>query len=103
MSDEEKKKPLVYYSRIRDLLRGVYNGEEVKLNVSGDAKEPMLNWMEELIGLATESIVKGMPTKSKGEQEGQLSRKTVKKGDITKAKRIFREEMSKPKGKKGKR
>ena len=101
MSDEEKAKPLVYYSRIRELLRGVYNGEETKLNVSGDAKDPMLKWMEDLIGEAAEAIVAGMPTKSKGEQEGQLSRKTIKKTDITKGKRIFRESYKEPK-KKGK-
>ena len=102
MSDEEKKKPLVYYSRIRELLRGVYNGQEVKLNVAGVAKEPLLSWLEDLIAEAAECTVEAMPHKTKGEQEGELSRKTVKKGDVTKGKRIFRERYkeSKKKGKK---
>ncbi|NVM31445.1 MAG: hypothetical protein HWN65_21585 [Candidatus Helarchaeota archaeon] len=99
---EEVKKPLVYYSRIRELLRGTYEGKETKLNVSKEAKEPIINWLEDLIALALEALVEAMPAKSKGEQEGQLSRKTVKKGDITKGKRKFRENMSEPK-KKGKK
>ncbi|MHA1265900.1 MAG: hypothetical protein ACTSRS_11780 [Candidatus Helarchaeota archaeon] len=101
---EEAKKPLIYYSRIRELLRGVYEGKETKLNVSREAKDPMINWLEDLIKIALESLVEAMPTKSKGEQEGQLSRKTVKKTDITKAKRRFKEKMAEPaKKKKGKR
>lgn len=103
MSEEsEEKKPLVYYSRIRGLLKGIYNGEETKLNVSGDAKDPMLAWFEALIAEAAECIVEAMPVKSKGEQEGQLSRKTVKKGDVTKGKRVFRDRYKETK-KKGKK
>ena len=99
---EEASKPLVYYSRIRELLRGEYEGKETKLNVSKDAKEPMIAWLEDLIALALECLVEGMPHKSKGEQEGSLSRKTVKKGDITKGKRILKQKMGEPK-KKGKK
>ena len=99
---EEAKKPLVYYSRIRELLRGVYEGKETKLNVSRDAKDPLINWLEDLIALALQSLVEAMPTKTKGEQEGQLSRKTVKKGDITKGKRKLKESMGETK-KKGKK
>lgn len=100
---EEAKKPLVYYSRIRELLRGTYEGKETKLNVSKDAKEPLVNWLEELIGVALDSLVEAMPTKSKGEQEGQLSRKTVKKGDISKGKRVLKNKLGEPAKKKGKK
>lgn len=103
MAEEVKRpQPLVYYSRIRELLRGTYEGKETKLNVSRDAKDPMINWLEDLIKLALDNLVAAMPTKSKGEQEGQLQRKTVKKGDITKGKRKLRESFSEPK-KKGKK
>ena len=100
MSEEEAQKPLVYFSRVRELLRGVYEGKETKLNISGVAKEPLVKWLEEIITLALESLVEAMPTKQKGEQEGQLSRKTVKKGDITKGKRVFKDKFQeKPKKK----
>jgi len=87
---EEAKKSLIYFSRVRGLLKGTYEGQETKLNISKDARAALTNWLEELIGTALTSLVKAMPTKTKGEQEGQLSRKTVKKGDITKAKTQFR-------------
>ena len=90
---EEQKKPLIYRSRVRELLRGVYDGNETKLNVSKDAKDPLINWCEALIKDAMESLVAAMPTKTKGEQEGQLSRKTVKKGDISKGKRQFKTKL----------
>ncbi|NVM55091.1 MAG: hypothetical protein HWN66_15405 [Candidatus Helarchaeota archaeon] len=97
---EEAKKPLVYYSRIRELLRGVYEGKEQKLNVSKESKDPMIGWLEDLIALALEALVEAMPHKTKGEQEGQLSRKTVKKGDITKGKRVLKQKMAEPAKKK---
>ncbi|TFG05007.1 MAG: hypothetical protein EU536_03245 [Promethearchaeota archaeon] len=100
---EEAKKPLVYYSRIRELLRGTYEGNETKLNVSKDAREPLVGWLEELIKIALESLVEAMPTKTKGEQEGQLSRKTVKKGDITKGKRQLKLKLGEAPKKKGKK
>ncbi|MFX1294597.1 MAG: hypothetical protein ACFFD2_07065 [Promethearchaeota archaeon] len=94
---EEKKKPICYYSRVRELLRGNYNNEDVRLNIAGDAKEPFLKWLEDLIKEACDSIVEGMPHKSKGEQEGQLSRKTVKKADIKAGQKKFGEHYEKKK------
>jgi histone H3/H4 len=103
---EEAKKSLIYFSRVRTLLKGTYEGQETKLNISKDARAPLVNWLEELIKQALDSLVKSMPTKSKGEQEGQLQRKTVKKGDITKAKRALKggpKEEKKPEKKKKKK
>lgn len=104
---EEAKKSLIYFSRVRTLLKGTYEGTETKLNISKDARAPLINWLEELINQALDSLVKSMPTKSKGEQEGQLQRKTVKKGDITKAKRALKappkEEKKAPEKKKKKK
>jgi len=103
-----KKTPLLLFSRdlqkpgnprLRELLRGVYNNEETRLNVAGAAKEPLLKWLEDLIKEACECIVEAMPHKTKGEQEGQLARKTIKKSDITKGKRIFREHYKEQKKK----
>jgi histone H3/H4 len=99
---EEAKKSLIYFSRVRVLLKGTYEGQETKLNISKDARMALINWLEELISSGLTSLVKAMPTKTKGEQEGQLSRKTVKKGDITRAKRVFKESFAEVK-KKGKK
>jgi hypothetical protein len=103
MTEEEKAKPLVYYSRVRELLRGVYDGKETKLNVSRDAKEALIQWCEALTKDAMVALVEAMPTKTKGEQEGQLSRKTVKKGDISKGKKVFKEKLTEQPKKKGKK
>jgi hypothetical protein len=95
----EAKKSMIYFSRVRGLLKGTYEGTETKLNISKDARIPLVNWLEELINSGLASLVKAMPTKTKGEQEGQLSRKTVKKGDITRAKRVFKDSFAEPKKK----
>ncbi|MHA1299215.1 MAG: hypothetical protein ACTSO9_07270 [Candidatus Helarchaeota archaeon] len=82
----EEKKSLIYWTRVKPLLRGVYEGEETKLNVAGAAVDPIIGYLEERIMEALQEIIDAMPKKTKGEHEGELIRKTVKASDVRKAK-----------------
>ena len=82
----EENKALIYWTRVKPLFRGVYEGEETKLNVSGAAVDPIIGYLEERIKEALDEIMVAMPRKTKGEHEGELIRKTIKPNDVRKAK-----------------
>ncbi len=82
----EEKKSLIYWTRVKPLFKGIYEGAETKLNVAGAAVDPIIGYLEERIMEALDEIIKAMPRKSKGEHEGELIRKTIKAGDVRKAK-----------------
>ena len=83
---EEKSGKLIYWTRIKPKFRGVYDSNEVKLNVAGDAVEKIVEFLEGKLMQGIEEIVDAMPKKSKGEHAGELVRKTIKVADVRKAK-----------------
>ncbi|MFX1450849.1 MAG: hypothetical protein ACFFCM_08405 [Promethearchaeota archaeon] len=84
--DMEEKKSLIYWTRVKPLFKGVYEGAETKLNVAGAAVDAIIGYLEERITEALDEIVQAMPRKTKGEHEGELIRKTIKASDVRKAK-----------------
>ncbi|MFX0135057.1 MAG: hypothetical protein ACFFDN_15555 [Candidatus Hodarchaeota archaeon] len=77
---------MIYWTRVKPLFKGVYEGAETKLNVAGAAVDSIIAYLEERIMEALNEIITAMPRKSKGEHEGELIRKTIKAADVRKAK-----------------
>ncbi|MHA1144330.1 MAG: hypothetical protein ACTSRW_06290 [Candidatus Helarchaeota archaeon] len=86
MSEGEKSGKLLYWTRVKPLFRGVYEGNETKLNVAGDAVEKIIEYLEGKLKAGIQEIVDSMPKKSKGDHAGELVRKTIKVADVRKAK-----------------
>ena len=86
MSEGEKSGKLIYWTRVKPLFHGVYEGNETKLNVAGDAVDKIVEYLESKIKAGIQEIVDAMPKKSKGDHAGELVRKTIKVADVRKAK-----------------
>ena len=65
-------------SKIRELL---VEGD-VKIRVSGEAKEDLAKYLDEALAVAAKELIDKLPRKSKGKEKGQLKRITLKPEDF---------------------
>ncbi len=78
MSDKYKPQ-FILSSKVKALFLGP-NGE--KIRIAGDAKDKVMQYLDEKVKEGVQELIQKLPTKSKGAKKGELKRLTLQPDDF---------------------